>query len=124
AVTDDHTIVFTLKEPYAPFLSSLTQLFVVDAKLLQENEVDGDLGQAYLSEHDAGSGPYTLSKWDREAMIEFEGYDNYWKGWQDGQLKKAQMKFVPEESTVKTLLVSGQADMVHQYMNPSSYEEF
>ena len=39
---DEHTVVFNLNEPYAPFLSSMTQLFVVDSQLLQENEEGGD----------------------------------------------------------------------------------
>jgi len=123
-VQDDHTVVFKLNKPYAPFISSLTQLFVVDSNLVKENEQNNDYGENYLSKQEAGSGPYTLKKWDRETQIEFEGYEDYWKGWEEDQLKQVQMKFVTEESTVKTLLVSGQADMVHSFLNPSTYEEF
>ncbi len=121
---DEKTVVFELKSPYAPFIASLTQLYITDSKLLKENEKDGDYGQAYLQEHDAGSGPYMLKAWDRQAQIEFTAFEDYWLGWKDGQIKEAQMKFIPEEATTKTLLISGQADMVHMWMNPTAYEEF
>ena len=117
-------VVFELTKPYAPFVASLTQLFVVDSKLLEENASGDDYGQGYLEDHDAGSGPYTLDKWNRETEISFAKFDNYFKGWEDGQVENAQMKFVTEEATTKTLLVSGQADMVHQYLNPTAFEEF
>lgn len=117
-------VVFELNKAYAPFISSLTQMFVVDSKLLQENEQAGDMGQAFLEENDAGSGPYTLDKWNRETEITFAKFDDYFQGWEEGQVENAEMKFVPEEATVKTLLVSGQADMVHQYLNPTAFTEF
>lgn len=121
---DESTVVFTLNRPYAPFLSSLLLLFIVDSELLKANEQDGDYGQAYLENNDAGSGPYTLSDWNREAGIQFVAFENYWQGWEDNKLQEIHMQFVSEEATTRSLLVSGQADMVNQYMNPSSYEEF
>lgn len=121
---DEHTVVFTLEEPFAPFLSSLLLLFIVDSETLKANEQDGDYGQAYLETNDAGSGPYTLGAWGREEAINFVAYDNYWQGWEDNQIKEINMQFISEEATTKSLLVSGQADMAHRYLNPSTYEEF
>lgn len=121
---DDQTVEFTLNNPYAPFIASMTQLFIVDSKLLSENEVSGDFGQKYLEEKDGGSGPYSLAKWDRESQLDFKAYEDYWQGWHDGQVKDVQMKIITEEATVKTLLVSGQADMVHQWLTPAAFNEF
>ena len=121
---DDQTVVFSLNKAYAPFISSLTQLFVVDSEVLKENERGNDYGQMYLTENEAGSGPYTLDNWERESQIEFKAFEDYWLGWEEGQLEEVQMKFISEESTAKILLVSGQADMIHEFMTPSTYEEF
>lgn len=127
--TDANTVVFQLKTPYAPFISSLTQLFIVDSALLKANQQsgsfgdNGDYGQAYIAEHSAGSGPYKLIDWNRQSYLDFEAYDKYWKGWKDGQIKKARMQTVMEEATVKTLLVSGQADMVHQWLAVSAFAD-
>ncbi|MCD5001662.1 ABC transporter substrate-binding protein [Enterococcus saccharolyticus] len=121
---DDYTVEFTLNNAYAPFISSMTQLFIVDSKLLQENTKADDYGQGYLESKEAGSGPYTLTKWDRESELDYKSYEDYWKGWEDNQFKDIQMKIITEEATVKTLLASGQADMVHQWLNISAYKEF
>ncbi|MGX6980235.1 ABC transporter substrate-binding protein [Vagococcus elongatus] len=121
---DDYTVEFKLNNAYAPFISSLTQFFIVDSKLLKENEENGDFGQKYLDSKDAGSGPYMLAKWDREAQLDYKAFDGYWGGWKDNQFKDVQMKIITEEATVKTLLISGQADMVHQWLNFSNYSEF
>lgn len=121
---DDYTVEFTLNNAYAPFISSMTQLFIVDSKLLQENTQNDDYGQAYLENTEAGSGPYTLTNWDREAQLDYSAYEDYWKGWEDNQFKEVQMKIITEEATVKTLLASGQADMVHQWLNIAAYREF
>jgi peptide/nickel transport system substrate-binding protein len=128
-VKDDTTVVFTLKNPYAPFISTLTQLFIVDSELLKANKAagdfgdNGDYGMAYISEHAAGSGPYKLVKWDRQSFLDFEAFEGYWRGWKDNQVKKAQMLTITEEATVKTLLVSGEADMIHQWLAVSAYQE-
>jgi len=126
---DATTVVFTLKSPYAPFISSLTQLFIVDSALLKANQAagdfgeNGDYGQAYIAEHSAGSGPYILSDWNRQSYLDFTAFEGYWKGWTDGQIKKVKMQTILEEATVKTLLVSGQADMVHQWLAVSAFAD-
>lgn len=127
---DEHTIEITLNTPYAPFLSSMTQFFVVDSQELIDNQEEGDFGefgdygQSFLENNVAGSGPYTLTNWDRESQLDFTAFEDYWKGWNEGQLEEAQMRIITEEATVKTLLASGQADMVHQWLTSSAYEEF
>lgn len=126
----DNQVEFTLNNAYAPFVSTLTQLFIVDSELLKENTVDGsfgefgDYGQAYLENNVAGSGPYKLSEWNRGSHLNFSKNDSYWKGWKEGQLEEVQMKIVTEQATVKTMLNSGDADMVHQWLTVEAYEEF
>jgi len=62
---DPLTVKFTLKQPYAPFISALTRLPIVDKKLVMANLGDGegemkDWGQAYLAAHGGGSGAYKI----------------------------------------------------------------
>lgn len=121
---DDNTVEFDLSKPYAPFIASLTQLFIVDSQTVKKNAVNNDYGAKYLESHDAGSGPYTLGQWNRQSEIDFKAYPKYYLGWKNSQFKNVQMKFITEEATAKTLLISGQADMVHEYLNTTAYEEF
>lgn len=126
----DTQVQFTLNSAYAPFVSTLTQLFIVDSKLLKEKQQSGDFGDngdyglAYLENTTAGSGPYTLKEWDRGAQLTFAKNDSYWKGWSEKQLEEVQMKIITEQATVKTMLNSGDADMVHQWLTVDTYEEF
>ena len=39
---DKHTVVFTLKEPSAIFLSTVPEILIVNSKLVKKNEKDGD----------------------------------------------------------------------------------
>lgn len=121
---NDTTVEFTLNRPFAPFIASLTQLFIVDSQLVQANEQNGDYGQAFLDANDAGSGPYTLGDWNRESEIHFDYFEEYFLGWEEDSVRHAVLLNVGEEATAKSLLISGQIDLVHPNMNPTSYQEF
>ncbi|UUX33514.1 ABC transporter substrate-binding protein [Fundicoccus culcitae] len=122
--TNDHTVEFTLTRPFAPFIASLTQLFIVDSQLVQANEQDGDYGQAFLNSNDAGSGPYTLGVWNRESDFNLDWFEDYFLGWEENSVQHATILNVGEEATAKSLLISGQVDHVHGNMNPTAYVEF
>ena len=128
-VVDDATVEFTLNAPYAPFVPSLTQLFIVNRDLIMENLEDGefgemgDYGQAFLRDNDAGSGPYVPTRYERASILQLERFDDYWRGWSEGQLESVDYRVVEEEATVRTLMNSGQADMIDQWQTPNTYEQ-
>ncbi len=78
--TDEFTVQFTLTQPFAPFLGTLTQLFVVNPAIVEANRGE-DFGQAYLKEHEAGSGPFTQGRWEIGTLYEFVAVEDYWGGW-------------------------------------------
>jgi peptide/nickel transport system substrate-binding protein len=77
---DEFTIEFTLVKPFAPFLGTLTQLFVVNPAVVEINRGD-DFGQSYLKENAAGSGPFTQGRWEIGNLYEFNAVQDYWGGW-------------------------------------------
>ncbi len=77
---DEFTIQFTLLQPFAPFLGTLTQLYAVNPAIVEANRGD-DFGQSYLKEHEAGSGPFTQGRWEIGTLYEFIAVDDYWGGW-------------------------------------------
>ncbi len=77
---DDSTVEFTLTQPFAPFLGTLTQLYVVNPAIVEANRGD-DFGQTYLKEHEAGSGPFTQGRWEIGNLYEFQAVPDYWGGW-------------------------------------------
>ncbi len=128
-VVDDYTIEFRLNTAYAPFVPSLTQLFIVNKDLVMANLADGefgemgDYGQAFLREHDAGSGPYVPVRYERDSILELQSFADYWRGWEDGQITHVLYRVVKEEATMRTLLESGQADMIDQWRTPNTYQQ-
>lgn len=81
SVIDDYTIRFTLTEPFAPFPGTLGYMYVVNPAVVQQHEEGEDWGSGWLLDHEAGSGPYTISRWEPGSMYEFEAVRDYWNGW-------------------------------------------
>jgi len=77
---DDHTVQFTLTQPFAPFIGTLPQLFVVNPAIVEANLGD-DMGQSFLKENAAGSGPFMQGRWEIGNLYEFTAVDDYWAGW-------------------------------------------
>jgi peptide/nickel transport system substrate-binding protein len=127
--TGPHTLVFTLSQPYAPFLSTLTQLFVVNRDQVLANKKPGphgdlgDYGEAYLGDQVAGSGPYVKESWDRATTLVMKAHPGYWRGWKPNQITRVVYRTVQEEATMRTLLLGGQADMIDQWRTPTTFQQ-
>ena len=81
--TDDQTLVVEIGDTYSPsFLFYCLSSYVggiVDSKLVQEHEANGDFGNAWLkTANSAGSGPFVLAKWEPKQSILLKRNDNYW----------------------------------------------
>ncbi len=77
---DEYTVQFTLEKGFAPFLGTLTQVFIVNPAVVEANRGD-DFGQSYLRENEAGSGPFTQGRWEIGSLYEFVAVQDYWGGW-------------------------------------------
>jgi peptide/nickel transport system substrate-binding protein len=107
---DDQTVTFTLTTPFAPFPLILPWLFIVNEKVVKENEVDGDEGEAWLLDHEAGSGPFTIERWQVGDAYEFKAVEDYWWGWpEEGRLAGYIWKISRESSSTRLMLLNGDA---------------
>jgi peptide/nickel transport system substrate-binding protein len=128
-VIDDYTVAFNLNEAYGPFLSTLVQFFVVNKDLLVANQQDGDYGeygdygQAFLNQQDAGSGPYYVDVYEPGTKTVFRKFDDYWGGWEPGQVTEATFLIVSELATQKLMLQKGEVDFIEQWHSVESFEE-
>ncbi len=128
-VIDRFTVRFDLKEAYAPLLGALELFSIMDKDLIMANLKPGpygefgDYGAALLETKDAGSGPYRMERWERATEMVLTAFPDYWRGWKPGQITRVSYKIVLEEATVKTLLRSGEADMINQWLSPPSFLE-
>jgi len=111
---DDSTVKFILKAPFSTFLLALTSMWgpvIVSPTAVKANEKDGDMGQAWLAENDAGTGPYKVEKWDRNQQLTLVRNPDYWGGWGDKYLEKIFIRFVPETTTMRLMIEKGDADI-------------
>jgi peptide/nickel transport system substrate-binding protein len=111
-VIDTHTIVFHLETPFAPLPLILPWLFIVNEELVMEHDVDGDEGEAWLLEHEAGSGPFTITRWDVGDSYEFTAVPDYWWGWPaEGHLDGYVWRIIRESSSIRLALLNDDVQM-------------
>lgn len=118
---DDRTVRFTLNEVFSPFLTTVPSMWVVNADLVKANEVDGDWGQAFLTDAEAGSGPYTLKSWTRGSEMRIERFEGWHGGWHDGAIDEVRFVVTSDEATVRSLAAAGDLQMSSQFQSNETY---
>jgi peptide/nickel transport system substrate-binding protein len=112
-VVNEQTIQFTLTQPYAPFLSFVPWWYVMNPKQVLANEQAGDLGQKWLTDNEAGSGPFKIKRWQQGVLYEIEAVEGYWKGWPSkDHVGGVILKLVRESAAQRAALLRGEADIV------------
>ena len=115
---DAHTVKFTLDKPYAPFISTLTRLPILDKKLVQANEKDKDWGQAWLDTHAAGTGAYTVVSHNPQSETVMAKNPNYFVPIAAAAPDTVHLRYGLEAATVRTLISQGQHDIASQWLPP------
>ncbi len=76
------TVVIELKKPVSPMLDYLAAPYgpkVLSATALAKHD-EGEEAEKWLSTHDAGTGPYTISAWKVGQEYVLSSYPKYWGG--------------------------------------------
>ncbi len=82
---------------------------VVDMVTAMENEVDGDMGNAWLNANSAGSGPFSLQTFRPAELVRLEANPDYFKG--APLVEGVILQHVAESATQQLLLEQGDVDM-------------
>lgn len=111
---DDKTVDMILPEGVNPniVLNLLTFNIggIVDSKVLMENESDGDFGNAYLQDNSAGSGPYMLERWDRDAQLILVANPN---NTAPKTIQRVLLRYMKESTVQQTAVQSGEIDVAY-----------
>ncbi len=87
---DERTVVFTLNEPFAPFLANMPNLYVVAREVVEEH---GDLQQVSV-----GTGPFRLVEVVPDTYLRLEANEAYYRPAEPG-VAALRYNVVPEGST-------------------------
>ena len=88
-VVDPRTVDLILKDPAAPILTILTgpSFSILDRKAVEAlggrsgpDAKEADKASASLNQSSEGTGPYKMTKWERNAQIQFVANPGYWRG--------------------------------------------
>ena len=107
---------FVVKIPKATgqgvFLSTIgfTVAAVVEKAVVEANK-GADMGSTWLNDHSAGSGPYTLTKWEREVQIVLDANPNYW-GTPAPSIKRVILQNIKDAANRLSAIETGDADIV------------
>ena len=77
---DEQTVVLKLDAPFPALVQALTRIYIVNSALVKANEQDGDFGETWLNDHDAGSGPYVLTSFEPEQQFTIEAFPGVLEG--------------------------------------------
>jgi peptide/nickel transport system substrate-binding protein len=114
---DAHTLVVTLKRPYAPavatfFGPSLAPMSILPAHLLQGLH---DINHAPYDVKPVGTGPFVVTEYDPESRVVLVPNPHYWRG--PPKLKEIDVLLVPDPNTREVMMRTGEADL---YYDPPS----
>ncbi len=107
-VVDTYTVQFTLREPVALDLvvSSLAGAYIFDPEYADH--------EWFTAGNAAGTGPYQFARNSglEEAVI--VKFDDYWGGWEPNQFEAIIFQYIPEDSTRRMLLETGDGDYTNR----------
>ncbi len=109
AVKDDLHLTINLKRPYSLFLGGLSKIYILNSALVQK-QAGSDDGQGWLSNHDAGSGPFTLTGIEQGGNITVARHDAYWD-FAEGRPKSIVYRLILETATQRDELRAGNVDL-------------
>ena len=118
---DAKTVKFTLSKTFAPFLTTVPAIMVLNADVVKEHEGTDD-AQEWLATNVAGAGAYTLKSWDRGSQMTITRNPDYYKGFGEGPIDEVRWIITNDEATVKSMAASGELTMTSQFQSPETYK--
>ena len=121
AIVDPATIKITLTKSFAPFEAVLPWLFIANPAILQANDSGGDEGEAYLKDHEAGSGPYTIGKWEIGSSYQFDKWADYWYEPEGVTMVDSMIWQIIRESSTKRIAMETGEVQFGDFLTPEDY---
>lgn len=112
------TVQFKLKEPSAIFESIVSDISVVNSTLVKKNEVNGDSGAAWMVNNIAGSGSFSLKRYNPAIGFVGERFAGHFAGWGPKFFDEIEFRTVLETNTRIQGLIRGDYSGLDGYLAP------
>ena len=116
-VVDPLTITFKLSSSTPHFDVVMAAQYgtgIVSPKIFTDHSTGAkDQGHEFLQANAIGTGPYVMTSLKPNDEVDLEQNPSYWRGWTGSHFKKVIIKSVPEASTRRQLLESGEVDIAY-----------
>ncbi len=106
---DEHTVKFTLSQPFAPFLYTLANdgASIINPAVLKEHAADDARG--FLAQNTAGSGPFMLKSWQKGQQLVLVPNPHY--SGNKPNFKRVSVKIIGESASRRLQLSRGDIDI-------------
>ncbi len=101
---DDLTVQFHLPTPYAPFMNSITQFYLISPNVVTDSSFD-------YSKQSAGSGPYVLEEYAQGDHVSIVRNEDYWG--EAPSIDRIDFRVVPEAGSRIAALQTGEATAIY-----------
>jgi peptide/nickel transport system substrate-binding protein len=117
---------FSFEQPQPLFLPAMASEygpFIVNTTLVEANKTDDDpWAHEFFRENAIGTGPYKMTENSPNEHIILQKFDEYRGGWEGNHFDEIVVRIVPELSTRRQLLETGEADLETQSLTSDDYD--
>src|SRR5688572_989201 len=104
---DKHTVQFTITKPAAIFAAVVPEIHVVNSALVKKNVKGDDWGAAWLTNNDAGSGSYQLTRYDPAIGFMAKRNPNHFMPWGPKYIDEIEFRTVKEDNSRVLGMIKG-----------------
>ncbi len=116
---DDHTVVFHLKEVFAPFILTFNSYPILPAHYF-EGKAPEEFNTDSYNRNPIGAGPFRVKSWESGSYMALVPYQKYFQG--KPKLDEIDVKFIPQEQVLMVQMQTGEIQY-YDSANTSQYAE-
>jgi peptide/nickel transport system substrate-binding protein len=120
---DTHTAEIQLTQPYGPFRAAIPIVSIVNPAVINAHAENGDWAETWLARNEAGSGAYTLVKYDPATGFLMQHFPGYWRGWQKQYMEEVEIRLMRETSSRVLALLKGDIHTADTNFPPDQLEK-
>ena len=106
----DHTVIFTLNQPAAPFIANMAMSFAVILSSEYADQLTKAGTPQKIDLEPVGTGPFVLKRYVKDNSIRYEAHPAYWAG--RAKLDKVVFAITPDPSVRFQKLKAGECNLI------------